>query len=73
MTVATVTLEDLKERKLDQLLESVLSSREILTVRMPGGGEVVIRPKLDLQPLTVLDGNVPNGWKDAIYGSALSH
>ncbi len=67
MTLHTSTLEELRERSLEQVLESVLEEQEILTVRMPNGEEVVIRPKPTLEPLPQLEGFVPKGWKDAIY------
>lgn len=67
MTLHTATLEELQEHSLEQVLESVLEEDEILTVRMPSGQEVVIRPKPALEPLPVLEGFVPAGWKDAIY------
>ncbi len=67
MTLQTSTLEELRGHSLEQVLESVLEEDEILTVRMPGGQEVVIRPKPALEPLPVLEGSVPEGWKDAIY------
>ena len=67
MTLHTSTLEELQGHSLEQVLESVLEEDEILTVRMPSGQEVVIRPKPALEPLPVLEGSVPEGWKDAIY------
>ncbi len=67
MTPHTSTLAELQERSLEQVLESVLEGHEILTVRMPSGHEVVIRPKPTLEPLPVLEGFVPAGWKDAVY------
>lgn len=67
MTLHTSTLEELREHSLAQVLESVLEEHEILTVRMPSGQEVVIQPKPTLEPLPVLEGSVPEGWKDAIY------
>ncbi|MEM7587450.1 MAG: hypothetical protein AAF560_28940 [Acidobacteriota bacterium] len=63
----TLTIEELKARSLEQVLESVLKEQEILTVKMPGGQEVIIQPKQTLEPLPVLEGFVPAGWKDAIY------
>ena len=65
-TAHTSTLEELREHSLEQVLESVLREQEILTVRMPGGQDVVIRPKPALEPLPVLEGSVPEDWKDAI-------
>ena len=67
LTLHTSTLEELRERSLEQVLETVLQEQEILTVKMPSGQDVVIRPKPALEPLPVLEGSVPDGWKDAIY------
>ncbi len=67
MTPHTSTLAELQERSLEQVLDSVLEEHEILTVRMPSGHEVVIQPKPTLEPLPVLEGCVPEGWKDAVY------
>jgi len=67
MTIRTVTLEDLKKRPLEDILQEVLDREEILTVRLPGGQEVKIQPSGKLKPLPVLKGKVPEGWKDAIY------
>jgi hypothetical protein len=38
-----------------------------IVIRMPGGEEVIIGPKPRLEPLPVLEGYVPEGWKDAVY------
>lgn len=67
LTLHTSTLEELREHSLEQVLESVLQGDGILTVKMPGGQEAVIQPKPALEPLPVLEGSVPEGWKDAIY------
>ena len=63
MTLHASTLKELQQASLEQVLEE----EEILTVRMPGGQEVVIRPKPTLEPLSILEGSVPEGWRDAIY------
>lgn len=65
ITLRNSTLEEIRERSLEQVLKSVLEEQEILTVRMPSGQEVVIRPKPNLEPLPILEGSVPVGWKDA--------
>ena len=64
----TLELEELKERTLEEVLRAVIARREVLTVRLPDGEAVAIRPVPRLKPLTVLEGSVPEGWKDAIYG-----
>jgi hypothetical protein len=68
MTVRNVTLDDLKQRPLEEVLQQVLDREEILAVRLPDGDEVTIHPSPRLKSLPVLQGSVPEGWKDAAYG-----
>jgi hypothetical protein len=63
----TLTLEELKQQSLDDLLYEIIRQGAIIVVRLPEGGEIVMGPKQPLEPLPVLDGYVPEGWKDAIY------
>ncbi len=67
MTVRTITLDDLKERSLEDVLREVADRQQILTVRLPEGQEIRIQPISSLKPLPVLKGTLPEGWKDAIY------
>jgi hypothetical protein len=68
MTEHTVTLEALKGQVLEELLYQVAEQGVTVTVLLPSGKEVVIGPKLRLKPLPRLEGQVPAGWKDAVYG-----
>jgi hypothetical protein len=68
MMEQTLTLDDLRERTLEEVLREVLARREVLTIRLPEGEAVAIQPVPRLKPLPVLQGSVPEGWKDAIYG-----
>jgi hypothetical protein len=68
MAAQTMTLEALKGQSLEGLLQQVADERVTVTVLLPDGTEVVIEPKPRLKPLPVLDGHVPAGWKDAVYG-----
>jgi hypothetical protein len=61
------TLEELKGRTLEDLLHEVARSREPITVVLEEGESVTIEPTSHLKPLPVLEGRVPEGWKDAIY------
>ena len=61
------TLDELKQRSFEEVLLDVAEQGLALTVRLPGGEEVVIEPKPRLKPLPVLEGYVPEGWKGAIY------
>jgi len=63
----TLTLDDLKEQTLEDLLRRVVKEQEVLTVRLPEGETVALQPSPRLKALPVLDGFVPEGWKDAIY------
>jgi hypothetical protein len=63
----TVTLDDLREETLEDLLKRVVRERQVLTVRLPDGATVAIQPSPELRPLIVLEGFVPEGWKDAVY------
>lgn len=67
MVNRTVVLEDLKERSLEDVLREVVNRQEVLTVRLPEGETVAIKPSPQLKPLPALEGFVPEGWKDAIY------
>lgn len=67
MTNRTVALDDLKDRALEEVLWEVVRQQEVLTVRLPEGETVAIKPLPRLKPLPVLDGFVPEGWKNAIY------
>ncbi len=67
MTNQILTLDELKRRSFEEVLQGVVEQGLALTVRLPGGEQVVIEPKPRLKPLPVLEGYVPEGWKDAIY------
>lgn len=62
------TLEELKGRALDDVLREVVHQGQPLTVVLENGEAVVIQPAARLKPLPVLEGFIPEGWKDAIYG-----
>ncbi|MGH7964360.1 MAG: hypothetical protein ACRERD_21505 [Candidatus Binatia bacterium] len=67
MAGQTLTLAELKEESLEQILQQIVDQQSIVTVLLPNGKEVVIEPKLRLQPLPELEGHVPEGWKEAVY------
>jgi hypothetical protein len=66
MTDQTLMLDDLRERTLEEVLREVVARGEVLTVRLPEGETVTIQPVPRLKPLPILEGSVPEGWKDAI-------
>jgi hypothetical protein len=67
MTTQTLVLEDIRERSLEEILWNVVKDSTRIVIRMPDGEEVVIELKPRLEPLPVLEGYVPEGWKDAVY------
>lgn len=62
----TLTLAELAGG-VEQVLQAVAEQQVIVTVLLPDGKEVIIEPKVGLQPLPELEGRVPEGWKDALY------
>ena len=67
MTVRNVTLDDLRGRSIEQVLTEVAAHEEILTVELPDGRTLTIRPSPDLEPLPLIKGTIAEGWKDATY------
>jgi hypothetical protein len=63
----TLTLEELKQRSLDEILREIVEQRIVLVVRLPEGHEILLEPRSTLLPLPRLEGYVPQGWKDAVY------
>jgi hypothetical protein len=61
------TLEELKGRTIEELLHEVVHSREPITIGLEEGKSVTMELAPQLKPLLVLEGCVPEGWKDAIY------
>ncbi len=61
------TLEELKGSTLEELLHEVARSPKPITVVLEEGKSVTIELASQLKPLPVLEGRVPEGWKDAIY------
>jgi len=68
MTNRTVALDDLKKRSIEDVLREVVDQQEELTVQLPSGEGITIRPLPRLKPLPKLRCMVPRDWKDAING-----
>ncbi len=68
MTERIMTLEEVGERTVGDLLHEVASERAAMTVVLGDGEMVVIQPAPALKPLPELEGFVPEGWKDEVYG-----
>ena len=67
MPSQTLKLDTLKDVPLGKIILQVLKKRQKLTIWVSDEQEVIIEPKPKLHPLPVLDGYIPEGWKDAIY------
>ncbi len=74
----TITLEEVGDRNATDLLREVARRTEPLTIVLEGGVNVTLEVErsaepvaasaaaLELKPLILLSGYVPDGWKDAI-------
>ena len=63
----TITVEQVRGRSADELLQEVTRKQETLRIEMTAGEFVEIKPLPKLKPLIRLEGSMPTGWKDAIY------
>lgn len=68
MTERQMTLDELKDQPIEDLLKDIVDRRSRVTVTLTDGREVVMGPKIPLKPLPELEGTIPAGWKDALYG-----
>jgi hypothetical protein len=67
MVTQTITLEDIKKQSVEEIFQQVAQGHAHFVVQMPDGEEIVIESRPRLKPLPVLEGYIPEGWKDAIY------
>jgi hypothetical protein len=67
MTMRKVALDELKGLTLEEVLSEVAAQQEILTITLPDGQNITIQPSPELEPLPLLKGTIPDGWKDGIY------
>ena len=65
----SLTLQELQGIPLERFFQSILSEQTGRVVRLPDGNEILVQPKTSLKPLPELEGEVPAGWKAAIYES----
>lgn len=63
----TITVDEVRGRAVDELLQEVTQKQETLRVEMSQGEYVEIKPLPKLKPILTFEGYVPDGWKDAIY------
>jgi hypothetical protein len=64
----TVTVDEVEERRAGDLLRQLAREGDTMTVVLETGETVVLHPVGLLKRLPSLEGRVPEGWKDAIYG-----
>lgn len=69
MGVQALTVEDVKGRSFEEVIQDIVAQESTVTVLLPDGKAVVIQPKSWLKPLPQLQGRLPESWKDAIYAS----
>ncbi|HXH13072.1 MAG TPA: hypothetical protein VNP04_25285 [Alphaproteobacteria bacterium] len=62
-----LTLDDVKGRSFEEVIQDIAGQESTVTVLLPDGKALIIQPKPRLKPLPKLEGRVPEGWKDAIY------
>ena len=68
--MVTLTLNEVKARPIEEILRQVTDDEETIRIEVSEGKAVELRPAIDgLKPLITFDSRVPEGWKDAIYGS----
>jgi hypothetical protein len=66
-TPPVVLLDELKSLLIEEFLQAVWNKGTTLTVQLPTGETVIVQPQPPLLQLPILDGSIPEGWKDAIY------
>lgn len=67
MKVQSFTLAELKKADIEVLIKSIAGTDHVLNIILPDGSELILQSKSVLQPLPVLEGYVPKGWKEALY------
>lgn len=67
MTSQKLKFEEIEKKQLKEIFQAVLSNQLELIVELPNGDEVIIQPKPPLKELPVLEGYIPEDWKEAIY------
>jgi hypothetical protein len=63
----TLTLDEAERLSITKILQDVFEHQSIVTILLPDGREAIIGPKPRLKPLPELEGQIPVGWKDALY------
>jgi hypothetical protein len=63
-TQTVVSLDKLTNLSLEEFLKTVLKQGTALTVQLPNGETVTVEPHQALPLLPILNGSIPEGWKD---------
>lgn len=62
----TITIESVRNISVEDFL-SLLRQKSALEVQFPNGESLIVQAKVELAPLPIFDGYVPQGWKEEIY------
>lgn len=62
----TITIESIRNISGADFL-SLLREKSAIGVQFPNGESLIVQAKVELAPLPILDGYVPQGWKEEIY------
>lgn len=65
-TAQRVTISSIRDLSIEEFLNQ-LRQQEAIAIQFPNGESMILQVKQELEPLPILDGYVPEGWKDAIY------
>ena len=67
MSLHSLSFEELKKLPFGEVIQQLLAQQKPLTVQVSNEQEVTVQLRPRLKPLPVLEGYLPDGWKDAIY------
>jgi len=62
----TITIESIRNISGEDFL-SLLRQKSVIAVPFPNGESLIVQAKVELAPLPILDGYLPQGWKEEIY------
>ncbi|MFB2918354.1 MULTISPECIES: hypothetical protein [Aerosakkonema] len=61
-----ITIESVRNISGEDFL-SLLRQKSAIAVQFPNGESLIVQAKVELAPLPILDGYVPQGWKEEVY------
>jgi plasmid maintenance system antidote protein VapI len=59
-------IEELKDVSVEEVVRQLVDRRDSLTILVSDDEEISMELKPRLKPLPVLEGRIPDGWKEAI-------